>query len=386
MFNTRTLTAFSHTKAKWKRYPIIETTNMDDYSVVKQYKNTYPYVWIKNTNYEILETFNWNYTPNEETSNQIHCFPLCHKVSKRPISWDILKLVPTSVTTETKIYKSTNIASYEKYITPIYFYSFQDHQAIKKFKKHTVILETTSCHLIHDKLTFDDVIDTIAATSLGSPVWAVNIDVKLENLKMLSAAYASDMIALLNADMVMFATLHQSTGTCYADNSAVLISPNFLHRMSSNKLIKDSKRKMHIESINDQIGYINDVTDPYKAWANAYATCLTLHNTNIKNLNKQKNKLLNTYTGLPTSRVNEFIKAGIQQAEKDRNLDTFNFDEFMNWGNILKRYQNWNNKTTSDSTSDVMKKRLARTLAVYGKNSDEYQKLSSQLGKSSLSL
>lgn len=382
MFNTKT--AFSRTKANWKRYPIVEVADMDDYSVVQKYKDNYPYVWIKNESYNILNTFNWNYTPDQETVTCIHSFPLCAETTKRPISWDILKLVPTSVTNETKTHKSPNVASYQKYVVPIYFYSFNDHKAMAKFKKQSAMTETP-CHLVSDKKSFNEVLESVSAlVTTATPIWLVNLDVRLENLDLMTSKYVNTILYSFGADMYLFDVLHQSTGTCYADRSVALINPSVLMKLSNNKLIHKVTLK-HIMPINNKIGYINDVSDPFKAWANAYNTCLILNSANILHLKKQKNKILSTYIGLPDSRVNNYVKAGIQQAEKDWDLETFDFDKFTNWSNILKRFHNWNNKSNSIIPTDKMlTKRLARTLAVYGKDSDEYQKLSSQLGKSSL--
>ena len=61
----------------------------------------------------------------------------------------------------------------------------------------------------------------------------------------------------------------------------------------------------------------------------------------------------------------------------------FDYDTFINWNHILKQFTEWNKKS-SDETLHVSKKRIGRIKKIYGKDSDEYQKLSSQLGKSSL--
>ena len=89
---------------------------------------------------------------------------------------------------------------------------------------------------------------------------------------------------------------------------------------------------------------------------------------------------------LQPSRVNTLIKAGVQQAEIDISNPDFDYDTFVNWNHILKRFTEWNKKSSAEThnSTHVSKKRIGRIKKIYGKDSDEYQKLSSQLGKSSL--
>lgn len=389
MFNNSSLNTFSFTKSKWKRYPIIETLEMDDYSVVEKYKSEYPYVWIKHKEHDILETFNWNYTPNDDTANQIHIFPLCNELGKRPIDWQVLKLVPTTVNSSTAEHKSPNIASYQKNIIPIYFYSFKNRTAVKKFKHRMEFFDHTHCHLINDKESFDEVLYSIVANvNIAQPIWLVNLDVNIENLDMLSPKYANNLMYAFGADIFLFDVMHKSTNQCYADTSVALINPGFLAKLSNNVLKSKTSTESTLASavvnpIHKQIGYLDDVTDPYRAWANAYLTCLMLNNTKLPHLKKQKNKILSTYLELSDTNVNRYVTAGLQQASKDQELDTFNFNEYTIWSNIFKRFTEWNN-TSSTQTPKLLDRRRSQVKKVYGENSDQYQKLSSQLGKSSL--
>jgi hypothetical protein len=295
MFNNSLLNTFSFTKSKWKRYPIIETLEMDDYSVVEKYKSEYPYVWIKNKEFDILETFNWNYTPSDDTSNQIHIFPLCNELGKRPINWQVLKLVPTTVNSSTTEHKSPNIASYQKNVTPIYFYSFKNRNAVKKFKQRMEFFDHTHCHLINDKESFDEVLYSIVANvNIAQPIWLVNLDVNIENLDMVSPKYANNLMYTFGADVFLFDVMHKSTNQCYADTSVALVNPGFLAKLSNNVLKSKTSTESTLASaivnpIHKQIGYLDDTSDPYRAWSNAYLTCLMLNNTKLPHLKKQKN-------------------------------------------------------------------------------------------------
>ena len=77
------------------------------------------------------------------------------------------------------------------------------------------------------------------------------------------------------------------------------------------------------------------------------------------------------------------IKAGTQQAEIDILKPDFNYDTYVNWDHIMKRFTEWNTKTL-DANTEMLDRRIARIKKIYGEDSEEYQKLSSQLGKSSL--
>ena len=389
MFNPASLNTFSFTKSKWNRYPIIETLDMNDYSVVEKYKSKYPYVWLKNKEYDILETFNWNYTPSDDTANQIHIFPLCNELGKRPINWEVLKLIPTVVNSSTTEHKSSNIASYQKNTIPIYFYSFKDRYAIKKFKHRMEFFNHTRCHLLNDKDTFDEVLYSIAANvNLTQPVWIINLDVNIEKSDMLTPKYANNLMYTFGADIYLFDVIHNSTNQCYADTSVALVNPGFLAKLSNNVLKSKTSTQSTLATANvipihKQIGYLDETTNPYRAWANAYLTCLMLNNTKLPHLKKQKNKILSTHFELSDTNVNRYVKAGLQQASKDQELETFNFNKYEIWSNIFKRFTEWNN-TSSTESSKLLDRRMSQVKKVYGEDSDEYQKLSSQLGKSSL--
>jgi|DEB0MinimDraft_10_1074344.scaffolds.fasta_scaffold00018_7 hypothetical protein len=90
-------------------YPIHYTKDTMDYSVVKDYQD-HDYVWIVDKNIETLRTFPWHFRPTEVG---IHCFPYVYKRSKRIISWDKVKLVPTKIDTEHRIEQKHICAKYD---------------------------------------------------------------------------------------------------------------------------------------------------------------------------------------------------------------------------------------------------------------------------------
>lgn len=389
-------TAFSNTIASWKRYPIIEKSDFLDLpSVVSDYKDKYPYVWIKNQNYDIHPNFNWNFYPQIDDKHMIHSFPVCNLHSKRPINWQALYLVPTSVTQETEIKRSNQIAAYKADMTPMFIYAFHDKFIMKKYGM--ISIPERPCHLINNKKTMDDVFELLTNSNTKT-AWLVNADVRIDNISLLDHSIG-------NFDIIKFPVVHQSTGLTYADNSVLLVSIDYVKKLMTQKvqsqipplvihplsgelmpnsdLLESNKTiQPKIKTSSTSIGTVNDAVDPFKAWANAYYTCLYLQYGDA-DISKKKNKILGAYTGLQSSRVNDLIKAGIQQAEIDILNPEFDYDTFVNWDHIMKRFTDWNTKVL-DSNTEVLDKRIERIKKIYGEDSEEYQKLSSQLGKSSL--
>ena len=362
-------TAFSITRSQWKRYPVIETSDVTDISVVEKYKNTYPYIWLKNKNYIIQPNFNWNFFPEQKNKNSIHSFPSCNPYSKRPVSWEVLRLVPTHLSNNLDVVRSNQIAAYKTNILPIYMYAFNDKFVMKKYRM--LKIPEITCHLINNKKTMTEVFESLSDIT-DKKVWLVNADVTIGNI--------ADLNYLIgDADIVRFPVKHKSNGLTYADDSVLLVNIDYVKKFIKSK----SNIPCKIRIAEKSIGYVNDTADPFKAWANAYHTCLNVQYSNDKNIKKNKNKILTAYTGLEPSRINNLIKAGVQQAEIDILEPDFDYDKFINWDHMLKRFTN-HSRTSGNFIPVISDKRLASLEKIYGKDSDEYQKLSSQLGKSSL--
>jgi len=77
-------------------YPKHYTDDTMDYSIVEQYKD-HDYVWIIDKRIETLRTFPWHFKP---TTLGEYKFPYVYKRSKRILSWEKVKLVPTKPYTD----------------------------------------------------------------------------------------------------------------------------------------------------------------------------------------------------------------------------------------------------------------------------------------------
>jgi hypothetical protein len=389
-------TAFSITRSQWKRYPVIETSDVTDLSVIEKYKNNYPYVWLKHEDCDIQPNFNWNFSPEQHNKNSIHSFPSCNLHSKRPVSWEVLRLVPTQLVNNPDVVRSNQIAAYKVNMTPMYIYAFNDNSVMKKYRM--VSIPERPCHLINNKKSIIEVYEMLSSSNSNS-AWLVHADVRIDNVSNLDYEIG-------DADIIRFPVVHQSTGLTYADDSVSLVKIDYIKQLLnqgsnseaepfiidplSGELvpneIEESVKSKIIKTSTIPIGHINDTVDPFKAWANAYYTCLYVQYSDDTNIKKKKNKILGAYFRLQPSRVNTLIKAGVQQAEIDISNPDFDYDTFVNWNHILKRFTEWNKKSSAEThnSTHVSKKRIGRIKKIYGKDSEEYQKLSSQLGKSSL--
>jgi len=362
MFNT----AFSFTKSKWHRWPVIETEDVSDLSQIIEYKDKYPFVWLKDKRYDILENFNWNYMPDSSKSQNIHSFPLCIQKNKKPVRWDILHLVPTTATKLTTIEKCPYIASYNvKEKPPIYVYTFNDTRALAKYEKFN--FPDTSAHLIKNKQSMDRVYNLLNS---GDPMWLIDGDVTINNVDDLNFTQS-------DADIFMFNVLHKSTDLIYADESVQFINPSYLDIIRGNL-----KRPPIIKKIDRIIGTVNDLENPFKAWARAYYNFMYLSETEIPHLKRQKNKILGKYMSLSGSRVADMARAGVQEAEKFRSSDEFMFNKILNWDILEKRFKEFNQPQDENKNLSMLKKRLEKVKKMYGTSSEEYQKLSSQLDNS----
>jgi hypothetical protein len=363
MFNT----AFSFTKSKWNRWPIIETEDVSDLSQIKKYCGQYPYVWLKDIRYDILETFNWNFYPDDSNKNKIHSFPLCLSKNKKPVRWDVLCLVPTNATDSTEVQHCPYIASYQQKIKPpVYIYTFSDKNAIKKYNNFN--LPDHAVHLINNKQSMSRVYSLLNGSN---PMWLIDSDVTINNVNDLAFTRS-------DADIFMFNVLHKSTGTIYADESVQFINPSYLEILKGN-----TKRIPVIKKIDTVIGTINDVENPFKAWARAYYTFMFLSETEIPHLKRKKNSILGKYVSLTGSRLNTLAQSGVEEAEKFRSSEEYGYNKILDWDILEKRFKNYIQSSEPQSENhSVLEKRLEKIKKLYGTDSEQHQKLSSQFERS----
>lgn len=87
------------------KFPVVYVEDTSDYSILKDYAE-HEFVWLVNKNIQLLNTFPLWFRPSEKDA--IHVFPYVNKSKWHVRSWDMAKLVPTSLTSGTVI-KHDNI-------------------------------------------------------------------------------------------------------------------------------------------------------------------------------------------------------------------------------------------------------------------------------------
>ena len=79
----------------FKKFPIIRTHDVTDYSQAALYKDTHDYVWLVHKDVIPYKSFPWYFKPKPNEPVQIHAFPYVYKESRRVKSWNKCQLVPT---------------------------------------------------------------------------------------------------------------------------------------------------------------------------------------------------------------------------------------------------------------------------------------------------
>lgn len=298
-------TAFSFTRNNLKSWPVVKTDNMDDYSQVEQHASTSPYVWLINSRYEINDTFNYNWHPEEHEKLNVHLFPRCSKQSKRPLSWNAAKLVPTSIYRSDEEIKQPLIASYGTSGFLI-VYAFNDPIAVKKLPN----FDSTECpyQLVKRHYSFQQFIMDINVDYVGDWVWIIDVDVEHDK------DFKFDFIPQKQNEVYFWKVKHDSTKLSYADRSVMLVPTSYIIDLQKGNPIKHKFKLM-----NETAGILHDTTNPLKTWSRAYAKTMQLINNDLGHVNKQiKNRILEKML----AHDNDYIREACNLATADSDETT----------------------------------------------------------------
>lgn len=369
MFNT----AFSFTKSKFKSWPVVLTDDMDDLTQADPYKDQSPYVWLINKNYQIVESFNYNFFPSDEDRLKTHVFPRCGKQTKRPLNFQAAKLVPTTDTEARKIQvKQPNIASYGQ---PgfVIIHAFNDPIAVKKLKtfdNHEIVYQLVKRHS-----NFEDFIANINTDYVGDFVWIVDVDFKPNK------NFHFDFVPKTNDTVYFYKVHHDSNKLIYADRSVMLVPVSYIIDYQ-----KGNTSKYKFRTQEEPVGILSDASNPLKTWARSYSLTMQLINNDLGNVNKKdKNRILETMLDSD----NEYVKDACNAATNDMDETTSKEEQkehFKNSQDFKWLEEKFIAKQKKDLTSivaDKSKKIAERIARAYGKNSKEYkealEKANSQL-------
>jgi hypothetical protein len=357
-------TAFSYTKQNFNKWPVIETDQMDSYDLADAYKDKVPYVWFVNPNYNIHAEFNWNFRPLEEQRFNVHSFPRCFAKSKKPINWDVVKIVPTNPNSRINVdIKQPVISSFVESEYPIYIYSFNDRFSTKKLlarpihKKHRLIKSRKSLSDIFSNLNLDYIEDF---------VWLLDIDVDT------GAKFYFDFVPQSDDTIYMFKVEHKSTGLVYGDHSVMLIPKKYITEVQDSQKTK-IQPKFHYTEVDILAGTLDDITDPAKAWQRAFATASLLIQGKFPNDNKKlKNKIMASYISQHTSRMNDYVKDACECAVK-KNENEYIYVDLLYNHQWLEDVFNQRQEFLRNEQSNLQPNRLEIIKKIYGENSEQYK-------------
>lgn len=354
-------TAFSYTKQNFNKWPVIETTDIDLYELADAYKDKVPYVWFVNPHYNIHTEFNWNFKPLDEQRFNVHSFPRCFAKSKKPINWDVVKLVPTDPAYRINVeVKQPLISSYVNAEYPIYTYSFNDRFSTKKLvvrpkhKQHRLIKSRKSLTEIFSYLNLDYIEDF---------VWLVDIDADT------NSDFYFDFVPESDDSIYMFKLQHKSTDLTYGDQSLMLVPKKYIAATQRNS----KKTKFHYKEVDVVAGILDDMTDPAKAWQRAFATASLLIQGKFPNNDKKlKNKIMASYISQHTSRINDYVKDACECAVKQNEKDYIDTELLYNhqW---LEDVFNQRQEFLRTEQSNLQPNRLEIIKKIYGETSEQYK-------------
>lgn len=356
-------TAFSYTKQNFNKWPVIETIHMDSYELANDYKDKVPYVWFVNPDYNIREEFNWNFRPAEDDKYKVHSFPRCFSKSKKPINWDVLKLVPTNPMCRSTEINQRIISSFVNSEYPIYVYSFNDRFSTKKIisrPKHN------QHRLIKSRKSLNDILLYLNLDYIDDYVWLVDIDVEMDN------KFYFDFVPDATDTIYMFTLTHMSTGLSYGDYSLMLLPKQYIASIQH-----DAKTSLTTEikykEVDVVAGVLNDMTDPKKAWERAFSTAsLLIQNKFPNNDKKLKNKIMSSYIANNTSRIHDYIKDACECAVKQNEKSVIDVENLHNHQWLEEVFEE-RQRFIRDERSALHPNRLDIIKRIYGEDSDQYK-------------
>tara|TARA_R110000868_G_scaffold14088_8_gene65887 strand:+ start:4416 stop:5684 length:1269 start_codon:yes stop_codon:yes gene_type:complete len=362
--------AFSYTLSRLKSWPIIETDNLLDYTLADEYAGVYNYVWLKLKNTTIHENFNLNWFPDENERHYIHNFPRCAMTNKKPISWNVLKLVPTGKFRIEKEILRREISSYNNNRFPIYVYSFNDPYAVKKLQEKNINFEY---NLVKSKSSLEELYKSINARTKETHVWLVDIDLFVDP-KFEFIFSPADNFQHNPRKIYMWNNDNVSAEISYPQGAVRLVPVSLLKNRQ-----ELGTEWFEVEIVNENVGVLNDTGNPFKAWARAFSQAVDFtssddsHPINIQT----RREILATLQYATHARLSNYVIdgtiAGISYAEKNKEVPSrLSLAHDYEWlAERFRRHQKLETQkkmlSANKETSDNIESKIKR---VYGEGVD----------------
>lgn len=358
MFNPIGTTFFTNTKKNFKKWPMVYTDDMNDFSQVDSYSKEFNYAWIINKKYKLLESFNWNWFPESDAEHMIHVFPRCYEFSKKPASWDAVKLVPTDPSKRLNIeVKQPLISSYITMDFSVYSYSFNDKFSVKKMIAKP---KSQQFRLIKNKKSFGELFKSLDLTELKDFVWLIDVSLDVDN------GFVFDYQPDDENKCYIWNVKHTSSDMTYPDSAMMLVSKKYIQSFHENK---DTDLTMEI--VDGYAGVLDDLSDPIQSWIRAYVTSYKLLTSTLPLRDKSiKNKILGNYLENQKNRMMSYAADGCRTATEDLEKNLKSELESYNWLN--DKFYERQKEIRENSSVMSSDKRLEIIKKIYGEDSEYY--------------
>ena len=256
----------------------METIN----AMVLTYAEETSHVWVVNENYPIAENFPWHWRPGDTDNNYIYEFPVVSHRSKRPLGWDVVRLVPTSGNPKSVI-RSRIIAGYVDTEFDICFISYHEAEADRNFQR--LAEKYPEARHVKNVKGIGNAYKEAGRTSSSEMVWIIDADaIILDHFRF---------------DFVPPKSKRKNTTYCWrARNPINGLEYGFgAVKLFPRKQLMDLGNKMPDFSTNvsffqpvDQVSNITAFNkDPYRTWRAAFRECTKLSSNIISNSKVDEN-------------------------------------------------------------------------------------------------
>lgn len=358
MFNPIGTTFFTITKKNFKKWPMVYTDDMKDFSQVDSYSKEFNYAWLVNKQYKFLESFNWNWFPDSDHEHMIHTFPRCYEFSKKPASWDAVKLVPTDPSKRliTEV-KQPLISSYITMDFSVYAYSFNDKFSVRKMISKP---KSQQFRLIKNKKSFGELFKSLDLTEIKDFVWLIDVNLSVD------PGFVFDYHPEDINKCYIWNVKHESSDLIYPDSAMMLVSKKHIKDFHDNKV---TDLKMEITDC--YAGVLNDLSDPEQSWIKAYVTSYKLLTSTLPLKDKSiKNKILGNYLENQKNRMMSYVADGCKTATVDleKNLTS----ELENYSWLSDKFNERQTEIRESASIMSADRRLDIIKKLYGESSEYY--------------
>jgi len=270
-----------------QEFPRLYLDDIDDMELVHalaaEYADEFSHIWVVNEKYVVADDFPWHWRPAGPDTDYVYEFPRVSHRSKRPLGWDIVRLVPTRNTPKGTI-KSRIIAGYVDTEFDICFISYHESEADRNFQRLSERFPEVR-HIRNIK-GIENAYKEAGTTSSSEMVWIVDADaVVLDHFRF---------------DFVPPKSKRNNTTYCWRARNPV----NGLEygygaiKLFPRKQLMDMGNKMPDFSTNvaffQPIDQVSNITafnkDPYRTWRAAFRECAKLSSNIISNSRVQENQ------------------------------------------------------------------------------------------------